>query len=89
MLNSKNALSQKYPQPQKKNLVKFCKKKFQKKFSKKKSKKIEERLPRFSSSQIGGGGVGTYTNGMVVAYLYGCAGWARNRHRIGDREIGR
>ena len=48
MLNSKNALSQKYPQPQKepcgkKNLVKFCKKNpkkiSQKKIFKKKLKK--------------------------------------------------
>ena len=45
MLNPKNVLSQKYPQPQKKepcgkkNLVEFCKKKFQKKFPKKKFKK--------------------------------------------------
>ena len=54
MLNSKNTLSQKYPQPQKepcgkKNLVEFCKKNFKKKF-KKNQKKIEERLPRFSRS---------------------------------------
>lgn len=42
----------------KKNLVKFCKKKIQKKnFQKKIQKKIEERLPRFSRSQIGGGWV--------------------------------
>ena len=44
MLNSKNALSQKYPQQQKepcgkKNLVEFCKKKFQKKISQKKFQK--------------------------------------------------
>ena len=44
MLNPKNVLSQKYPQPQKepcgkKNLVKFCKKKFKKKISQKKFKK--------------------------------------------------
>ena len=45
MLNPKNVLSQKYPQPQKepcekkKNLVKFCKKKFQKKSPKKNFKK--------------------------------------------------
>ena len=46
MLNSKNALSQKYPQPQKepcgkkKNLVEFCKKKIPKKnFPKKNFKK--------------------------------------------------
>ena len=48
MLNSKNALSQKYPQPQKKepcgkkNLVEFCKKKFKKKISQKKFQKVLE-----------------------------------------------
>ena len=56
MLNSKNTLSQKYPQPQKKNLVEkrtlwnSAKKKSKKNFPKKIQKKIEERLPRFSRS---------------------------------------
>ena len=82
MLNSKNALSQKYPQPQKKEPCEILQKKFQKKFSKKKiQKKIEERLPRFSRSQIGGGGGGAYTNAMVIAYLY-----ERNRQRDRQRD---
>lgn len=46
MLNSKNALSQKYPQPQKKNLVKFCKKKFQKKIQKNSQKKFKKKLKK-------------------------------------------
>lgn len=62
MLNSKNALSQKYTQPQKrtfeilqKKIPKKKIKKNSKKISPKKiQKKIEERLPRFSRSQIGG-----------------------------------
>ena len=54
MLTQKNALSQKYPQPQKKNLVKCCKKNSKKKIQKnlpKKNfkKKIEERLQSKSS----------------------------------------
>ena len=85
MLNSKNALSQKYPQPQKepcekKNLVEFCKKKFKKKFPEKKiQKKIEERLPRFSRSLIGGGRVGCIyrRNGRCVFIRL---------HRHGDRH---
>ena len=67
----------------KKNLVKFCKKKFQKKIFKKMpkkfpqkkfQKKIEERLPRFSRSQIGGGGRGLYKCVMVITLLYTCTG---------------
>ena len=79
MLNSKNALSQKYPQPQKEPCGIQQKKIPKKIFPKKIQKKIEERLPRFSRSQIGGGGEGTYTDTMVVACLYGY-----NRH--GDRH---
>ena len=42
-----------------KNLVEILQKKIQKKiFQKKFKKKIEERLPRFSRSQIGEGGEG-------------------------------
>lgn len=50
--------------------MKFCEKNFKKKIQ----KKIEERLPRFSRSQIGGGGGGAYTDAMVVACLYTCTG---------------
>ena len=93
MLNSKNALSQKYPQPQKepceilqkKNPKKISKKSPEKKFQ----KKIEERLPRFSRSQIGGGGYGLYKCVMVIACLYAYIDKQTDgidRHKV--REIG-
>lgn len=60
----------------KKEPCQILQKKFQKKSTKKNfKKKIEERLPRFSRSQIKGGGIGgTYTDAMVVTLLYTCIG---------------
>ena len=63
----------------------------QKKISKKSQKKnfqkkIEERLPRFSRSQIGGGvGVGLYKCVMVVALLYTCTGTEMGKQAGGHR----
>ena len=53
-----------------------------KNFKKKFQKKIEERLPRFSRSQIGGGG---YTCVMVVTLLYTCDGTEMGKQAGGHR----
>ena len=70
-LPQKTTTTRKNP-PQQKNLVEVCKKNSKKKFPQKNfKKKIEERLPRFSRSQIGGGGgYGLYKCVMVVTHLY-------------------
>ena len=81
-LTQKNVLSQKYPQPQKEPCG-ILQKNFQKKNHKKKfQKKIEERLPRFSRSQIGEGGYGLIhlRNGRYAPI---------HLHRHGDRHIDR
>ena len=92
MLNSKNALSQKYTQPQKRTLwnsakkiqKKFTKKKFQKKSPEKNQKKIEERLPNFSRSQIGEGG---YRLIHLRNGRYAPIHLHRHRDRRKDREV--
>ena len=78
----------------KKEPCEILQKKSKKKFPKKKSKKIEERLPRFSRSPIGGGGYGLYRSVMVVTYLYGhidkqTDGIDRHGDRHKDREAQR
>lgn len=87
MLNSKNALSQKYPQPQKRTLWNSAKKIPKKNFPKKNSKKIEERLPRFSRSQIGGGEEGAHIPTKWSLRSYTLAQASREMQRYGD--IGR
>ena len=54
-----------------------------KNFKKNFQKKIEERLPRFSRSQIGGGG--RYTCVMVVTLLYTCDGTEMGKQAGGHR----
>ena len=73
MLNPKNVLSQKYPQPQKEPCEILQKKIPKKKFPKKISKKNWRKATKIFTL-LNRGGEGAYTDATVITHLYTCTG---------------